>query len=219
MLMTNLEKSVPKTHQQKDLSSSLLTIAVFTAVFQVLQQPANAAVDINIAEVGPDVVITAKGTINLPSVPLGTTTCGQGTIPGVQNGAINSSIASVCVGDGTTPAHYYSLTQPTTQSFGIGPLVLANSHLGFLFGIEGKIGFIGSNQSTVHSSSTFLNTNLASLGINQYAVLGTWTVSGTNDTITVRSTPGPLAALGLPITFGFTRKLRQRIRAAQKTTG
>jgi hypothetical protein len=215
MIVGFFYKSVPEQHQKRHSTASFLNVAMVTVAIQGIHQSANAAVDINIAEVGPNVVITAKGTINLPSVPLGTTTCGQGTIPGVQNGAINSSIASVCVGDGTTPAHYYSLTQPTTQSFGTGPLVLANSHVGSLFGIEGKIGFVGSNQSTVHSSSTFLNTNLAGMGINQYALLGTWTVDGTNDTITVRSTPGPLAALGLPIAFGYTRKIRQRIRAAQ----
>jgi hypothetical protein len=191
--------------------------------FLSLNQAAFAAVDIHIEEIKSGVLITALGTINLPNVPLGTTTCGRGQVTGVVFGAIDSSIGSVCVGDGSTLSNYYTLVQPSQAYFGDGPLVRADESTGSLFGIEGNLGFVGSNGGVINSSSTFFGKTLTDLGIRASGDLGVWTVSGTNDTISVRATdgfippvPGPLGTLVLPMAYGFTRQLRQKIKTASK---
>lgn len=189
-----------------------------------LNYAALAAVDIHIEEINAGVLITAFGTINLPNTPVGTTTCGRGQLSGVGFGAIDTSIGSICVGDGRTPANYYNLVQPSQTQFGSGTLVLADLFSGTLFGIEGELGFVGSNEGLINSSSTFLGKTLPDLGIRESGNLGVWTVSETNDTISVRATggfippvPAPLGPILVPIAYGFTRNLRRRIQSARSS--
>jgi hypothetical protein len=73
----------------------------------------------------------------------------------------------LCVGDGSNPAFYYNLTQPSQTQFGVGPLVLADAFTGTLFGIEGILGFVGSNGGLINSSSSFYGKTLADLGIRE----------------------------------------------------
>lgn len=190
------------------------------ALFLFGSGSSDAAVIINIDEVGPDVVITASGTLLLPSISLGITKCGNGTFsPPPDKGAIDSAIAAICIGDSSQDVNYFPLagSQP---SFGSGPVVFADSFFGDFFGIEGNQGLIGSGYasgSLINSSSTFNTTTLAKLGISNRGVIGTWTVANTNDTITVRATPGPMGLLGLPIAYGWSRNIRRRIgRSAAK---
>lgn len=90
-----------------------------------LNHAALAAVDIHIEEINAGVLITAFGTINLPNTPVGTTTCGRGQLSGVGFGAIDTSIGSICVGDGRTPANYYNLSfSPVRPSLALGLLCL-----------------------------------------------------------------------------------------------
>ncbi|MEY4353841.1 MAG: hypothetical protein RLZZ609_2082 [Cyanobacteriota bacterium] len=187
------------------------------SAYALSHQAAQAAVDINIQETGNGVVISAKGSLLLPSTSAGSSTCGNGTL-GTQ-GAIDSGAAALCIGDSSQLAQFFPLVPPVQQSFGSGPLTLATSSSGNFFGIAGTLGIVGSNYtsgSMIHSFSVFPNTTVAALGIASFGDLGVWTVAGTNDTITVRATPGPFAALGLPIAYGASRRMRRRIRSAAK---
>lgn len=187
------------------------------SAFALSHQAAQAAVDINIQEIGNGVVITAKGSLLLPSAAAGSAVCGNGTLG--PNGAIDSAMAALCIGNSSQTAQYFTLSNPVQQSFGTGPLTQATSSSGDFFGLEGQLGIVGSNYtsgSMIHSFSVFPNTTAAALGIASFGDLGVWTVAGTNDTITVRATPGPLAALGLPIAYGASRRMRRRIRSAAR---
>jgi hypothetical protein len=187
------------------------------SAFALVHQAAQAAVDINIQETGNGIVITAKGSLLLPNTSAGSSTCGNGALG--TEGAINSLTASLCIGDSSQIAQFFPLLPPIQQSFGSGPLRLASSSSGNFFGIAGDLGIVGSNYtsgSMIQSFSVFPNTTLAALGIASFGDLGVWTLAGTNDTITVRSTPGPLAVLGLPIAYGASRRMRRRIQSAAK---
>ena len=86
--------------------------------------------------------------------------------------------------------------------------------------------------ATINSSSTFSGISLASLGMTTSGTLGTWTLvdpgdpSYIGDTISVQvnasrspaSVPGPLPILGLAAAFGFSRKLRKRIKLHKATS-
>jgi len=66
------------------------------------------------------------------------------------------------------------------------------------------------------SRATFSGKTLADFGWTpSTGLLGTWTLTGTADTINVRvfnPVPGPLPLLGVGAAYGFSRRLRQRIR-------
>jgi hypothetical protein len=105
----------------------------------------------------------------------------------------------------------------------------ADSSTGQFFGLGGNIGLIGSEYSPntpFTSTSTYNNTTLTALGITQLGELGKWDLLDMpmgnpiqGQTITVVATPAPLAALGLPITYGWTLRMRRRIRAAAGQQG
>lgn len=65
--------------------------------------------------------------------------------------------------------------------------------------------------SLIFSSAIFNNKTLADLGITSIGTLGTYTLAGTNETIVVKATPGPLPLLGAGAAFGMSRRLRRRI--------
>lgn len=187
------------------------------SAFALSHKAAQAAVDINIQEIGNGVVITAKGFLLLPNTSAGSATCGNGTLG--TEGAIDSATASLCIGDSSQIAQFFPLVQPVQQSFGTGPVTLATSSSGDFFGLTGGLGIVGLNYasgSTIYSFSVFPNTTVAALGIASFGDLGVWTVAGTNDTINIRATPGPLPVLGLPIAYGASRRIRRRIQSAAK---
>lgn len=174
-------------------------------------------VKVLIQEINPDVVITATGSLVLPSTPLGQTVCGNNIVtPAPANGAIQSSTASICLGNSTTLVNYYSITGPL--AFGTGnSIAFAFSSLGTFFGIEGNLGLVGadySSGSAINSSSLFKNQSLTSLGISQTGILGTWALLN-GQTITLEAVPGPLSLLGLPVGYSWSRRLRKRIQAAK----
>jgi hypothetical protein len=95
--------------------------------------------------------------------------------------------------------------------------------------------------ASIFSSSTFTGITLASLGMPNSGTLGTWTLSDPSDpsyvgdTISVQvnpggslaqvnaggslaSVPGPLPILGVAAAFGFSRKLRKRIKLHKDTS-
>jgi MYXO-CTERM domain-containing protein len=70
------------------------------------------------------------------------------------------------------------------------------------------------------SSATFNGETLASLGFTTTGLIGTWSLTGTSETIQVylgnppaAAVPGPLPLLGIGAAFGWSRRLRKRIAA------
>ena len=91
-----------------------------------------------------------------------------------------------------------------------------------LFGSISKFGINSTyvSGSPVVSSAVFTGKTLADLGLTPSSgTLGTWTLIATGDTISVRVVPGPLPVLGAGAAFGFSRRMRRRIRQSRFVAG
>ncbi len=156
-----------------------VAVAALTTSAFALSSAANAAIIINIQEVGPDVVGTATGTLDLTGL------ADQGTIalalavrgtPGYFGGGSSGSVQA-----------YTGITGPA--DWGPGSLTNASSSSGDLFAFNPRfngsprifvpIGY--TSNSAISSSSTFAGATLASLGLTE----GTYLYNAPNDTITV----------------------------------
>lgn len=173
--------------------------------------PAMAAVQITIYESGSNVIAEATGTLNLPPTS-GTTHCGGA--PGVlANGAISPALGAICVGSGQ--GYTYSLDGGPT-SFGGSLGRSADESWGSLFGLNSSLGLLATAGSIVDSHSIWRNTTLADLGL-QSGPIGTWKLKHPGEgTITATATPAPLGLLGLGAMWAWARRLRRRIREAQR---
>ena len=194
-------------------------------------QPAQAVLIYNFYESGGNLVVEGTGSLNLPS-PVA-------TFPlSISTGLLDLDSAFVIgTPDPRTGVGLYFITGPTTLGAGIFPTsALASSDSGIGSALiynnnEVQFFFIDSTYvsgDTINSSSTFTGITLASLGMPNSGTLGTWTLydpgdsSYIGDTISVQvnasaspaSVPGPLPILGLAAAFGFSRKLRKRIKAS-----
>lgn len=182
------------------------SLALVTAAF--VASPALASVQISIDQIGPDVIAKAVGRLN---VPPSLTVAHCGGVPNlIPDGALAPAIGAVCVGSGS--GFSYSIAGPS--SFGAGFGRYADSSTGGLFGFNSALGILAADGNIINSSSTWQNTSLADLGLTP-GNLGTWTVSNSNDQILVVATPGPLGIMGTLGLFGWSRKLRQRIRESR----
>ncbi|MFN9695269.1 MAG: hypothetical protein ACK550_15975 [Synechococcaceae cyanobacterium] len=174
---------------------------------------------------GTDLKITVHGKLNslpLPSIenpaPPDLFSCGfDGYITDV----------SICTGPGSlSNLTLYDVTSTQTSL----PIPLFNSIIGAdewspihtfaLFALDNLFpqNVIGINSdymlgSFFASSSTFKNHSLSSLGLAP-GYVGTWTLDGIDEEIVVvAGVPGPLPLFGAASAFGFSRRLRQRIRS------
>ena len=193
-------------------------------------QPAQAVLIYNFYESGGNLVVEGTGSLNLPS-PLATFPLPFST------GFLELDIAFLIgTPDPRTGVGLYSITGPTTLGAGIIPTPISSSSdsgisSGLIYTSIESLFLIDSTYvsgATINSSSTFTGTTLASLGMPNSGTLGTWTLfdagnpSYVGDTISVQvnasaspaSVPGPLPILGLAAAFGFSRKLRKRIKAS-----
>lgn len=130
----------------------------------------------------------------------------------------------MCTGpDVTYPV--YEISGPSTFT-GTADLYPATSVSGLSTGVIAGIGrfVIGPSYvsgTPIVSSATFSGKSLADLGLTPLSgTLGTWTLAGTGDTISINVTnpvavPGPLPVLGAGVAFGFSRRLRKRIKSRQ----
>jgi len=76
------------------------------------------------------------------------------------------------------------------------------------------------SNTPIVSSATFNGTTLAGLGFTTTGLIGTWSLTGTSESIQViigaptspgATVPGPLPLLGAGAAFGWSRRLRKRI--------
>ena len=197
-------------------------------------QPAQAVLIFNFYESGSDLVIEGTGSLNLPLSSLGSGFCPASGLLSLD------TLTLFCTGP-NAGGPVYAITGPTTLGAGIITTnVFSSSDSGINLGIV--IGGYGYGQflidstyvsgTSIFSSSTFTGKTLASLGMPNSGILGTWTLidpgdpSSVGDTISVQvnvsrstaSVPGPLPILGLAAAFGFSRKLRKRIKLHQGTS-
>lgn len=196
----------------------ILSLLLGTPIFllAVDARPASAILAYNIFESSGDLIVETSGSLSLPT-QAGTGNCGA-------DGAIAPTIGFMCTGpDVTYPV--YEISGPSTFT-GTADLYPATSVSGLSTGVIAGIGrfVIGPSYvsgTPIVSSATFSGKSLADLGLTPLSgTLGTWTLAGTGDTISINVTnpvavPGPLPVLGAGVAFGFSRRLRKRIKSRQ----
>jgi hypothetical protein len=189
-------------------------------------QPAQAVLIFNFYESGGNLVVEGTGSLNLPSLPSFSDNCGG--LISLQYGFCTGPWGYINVGN---------ITGPTTLGTGIAPVSSSSSDSGIALALDYASGFFGigfpySPGDPIFSRSTFSGITLASLGMTTPGTLGTWTLFDPNDssyvgdTISVQvnaggspaNVPGPLPILGLAAAFGFSRKLRKRIKRHRETS-
>jgi hypothetical protein len=206
------------TNRKASVRSTLLGVPAALALLAAGSwQPAQALLTYNIFETpGGDVVVETNGSLNLPTLGGEPGGCGA-------NGGIISSFAFVCTGPAAFVPSYRLIASQTTFN-GTVLRIGASSVSGIFTHLNGSrsLFFIDSTYTSgtpIVSSATFNNTTLRGLGFTTTGLIGTWTLEGTGDQIEVVLTevPGPLPLLGAGAAFGFSRRLRRRIRTSQAT--
>jgi hypothetical protein len=198
-------------------------------------QPAQAILIYNFFESGGNLVVEGTGSLSLPT--------SLGTLPLPISTGLLALDGAFFIGTPAPLVDIYFATGPTTLGAGIIPTSLSSSSdsgigslliyndpmspsLAALFAVNDT--YISG--ASIFSSSTFTGITLASLGMPNSGTLGTWTLfdpgdpSYIGDTISVQvnasrspaSVPDPLPILGVAATFGFSRKLRKRIKNSAK---
>jgi len=135
-------------------------------------------------------------------------------------GAIRSSFALICTGP-NVDIPLYTISGPTSfngtvdaQASNVSGITTAVVGFGAFFGIDSNYNY----GTPIVSSATFNGQTLASLGFTTSGLIGTWSITGTSETIQVHlgnppaaAVPGPLPLLGIGAAFGWSRRLRKRI--------
>jgi hypothetical protein len=131
-------------------------------------------------EVGPDVVLSGTGSVDLSSLTPALYSAGSSFI--------NPSQGLFCVGSSINEEVYTGASLGTPPSFGSGNLTTADSVTGDNFGTDGFGGIKvpqGYSGGVLNGTSTFTGTTLSTLG----AVVGTyitqWGSSGATETLTL----------------------------------
>ena len=182
-------------------------------------EPAEALLTYNIYEDSGNVIIETQGSLNLPAPStIYVLACGS------SSGLAWGSLAVICTGT-NLGIPLYDITGPTTLMGGPSSIFFGTSTSGMTTTLYG-----GGSQFTIDSytsgdpivaSTTFNGQTLASMGFTTLGTIGTWSVTGTGDTIKVNvgnpvsSVPGPLPLLGAATALGFSRRLRRRIEHRQ----
>ena len=199
-------------------------------------QPAQAVLIYNFYESGSDLVVEGTGSLNLPlsaiiNLPLPTFTTGA-----LQLGGKSEGLAIGQFNPTTAVYGFYNVSGPTTLGTGLsgGGAASSGSGIASIFDWDSSYFIIDNTYAsgtTINSRSVFSGISLASLGMTTAGTLGTWALSDPSDptyisdTISVQvttsassaSVPGPLPILGLAAAFGFSRKLRKRIKLHKDT--
>lgn len=181
---------------------------------------ANAALSFNIYEYLGNLIVETSGSLNLPA-PAGGGNCGA-------NGALAPTIGFMCTGPNNTyPVYQISGLSIFTGSSDLYP---ATSVSGITAGVVAGIQRFVIDSAYVSgtpivSGATYVGKCLSDLGLNSASgTLGTWTLVGTSETISINvtsptppapSVPGPLPLLGAGSAFGFSRHLRNRLKSGQ----
>ena len=184
------------------------------AALLLSQEQAKAVLTYNIFESAGNVVVQTSGSLDLTGATA--LPAGEGCGPA----AFDSGAAVLCTGvknnyDG------YVISGPSAFD-GNGNLQFASSVSGINIIIIGVVNTFAIDSTYVSStpivsSATFNNQTLTSLGFTTTGLIGTWSLSGTSETIQMfvgnppaAAVPGPLPLLGAGAAFGWSRRLRKR---------
>jgi hypothetical protein len=204
-------------HQLPKFFKRLSPLFAAPAALLLTQGQAKAVLTYSIFESAGNVVVQASGRLDLTGADyLSDGACG---VPG----GLISSFAVICTGPNSTSSAY-SVSGP--KSFNGSVLAFpASSVSGTSTTLDGggsKFYIDPAYLSTtpIVSSATFNGETLASLGFTTTGLIGTWSLTGTSETIQVylgnppaAAVPGPLPLLGIGAAFGWSRRLRKRIAA------
>ena len=209
-------------HVLADRCKRLSPLLAAPAALLLVQGQAKAVLTYNIFESAGAVIVQTSGSLDLTGATLlPSENCGV-------DGAIASPFAVICTGPdiGNIPA--YAISGPTSF-IGTAFLVGGSSVSGITTGFSGQstvfvIDPAYNFADPIVSSATFNGTTLASLGFTTSGLIGTWSFTGTSETIQVvlgnppsAAVPGPLPLLGIGAAFGWSRRLRKRIAAPLST--
>jgi hypothetical protein len=189
------------------------------AVLLLSQGQAKAVLTYNIFESSGAVIVQTSGSLDLTGA-----TSSPDDNCGV-DGAIVSSFAIICTGPdmGSIPA--YAISGPAsfigtaflTAGSGVSGTTTGFSGGSNVFVIDPAYNFA----DPIVSSATFNGTTLASLGFTTSGLIGTWSFTGTSESIQVvlgnppaAAVPGPLPLFGAAAAFGWSRRLSKRIATA-----
>jgi MYXO-CTERM domain-containing protein len=189
------------------------------------QGQAKAVLTYSIFESGGNLVVETSGSLNLTGAQAnGNADCGGGL-----NGGISSSGAEICTGTYPgSPQNAFTISGPGNFNGSVFYLG-ADSVSGIFTNIHGSLNYLGLDTAYVSntpivSSATINGTTLAGLGFTTTGLIGTWSLTGTSETINVylvnpatAAVPGPLPLLGAGAAFGWSRRMRKRISATLST--
>jgi len=171
-------------------------IIAASACLTLLPLSSNAAITINISEVGPDVVAIATGSVNTSALSF------QVSVPANASMVPSSAVFLVGPASTTSVSWYSGASGPTT--LGNGSSVINAS-----FGSGDSIGVLGfatiilptTLKSDYAGSSTWAGTTLAQLGLNEGTYTWNWGAGANADSLTINVTsipePSTLALAGL----------------------
>jgi len=190
-------------------------------VLLLSQAQTKAVLTYNIFESAGDVVFQTSGSLDLTGATQKENfwSC----IPGIY-----SPWAVLCTGPETFSIPYQIsgpvtfnqtvIRYPASSASGIPTLLLG------AFSVF-AIPITYTSNTPIVSRATFNATTLASLGFTTTGLIGTWSLTGTSETIQVilgnppsAAVPGPLPLLGVGAAFGWSRRLRKRIAAPLLTS-
>jgi len=185
------------------------------AALLLIQGEAKAILTYNIYESAGNVVVQASGSLDLTgATPL---RAGAGCGPA----AFDSDVAVLCTGLKNNYDEYV-ISGPSAFD-GNGNLQFASSVSGINIIIIGVVNTFAIDSTYVSttpivSSATFNNQTLTSLGFTTTGLIGTWSLTGTSETIQMfvgnppaAAVPGPRPLFGAGAAFGWSRRLRKRI--------
>lgn len=176
--------------------------------------PAKADLNHNIYESLGNLVVEASGSLGLTPTSA-TTACSF-------DGALYPDLGAICTGTSVS-GRRYPISGPNSFS-GSGFLGPADSVSGIFTFLYGDVDSFGIDSSYIFgtpiiSKAIFNGKTFADIGLTPTSgLLGTWTIAGTSETITLKvanPVPGPLPLVGVGAAFGFSRRLRQRIQRSQ----
>jgi hypothetical protein len=166
------------------LRSVVLPAFLSLTVYGLAIRPAQAGYVVALLEVGPDVVGTGSGVVDLAGLTFNSTSTGNfGPFISGALGLIRTGQFGLQSVD-----QFTGFTGPT--SFGNGGLITANNGSGNLVGINGSNGFMSLPQGYVSGaalsdSMIFNNATLANLGLTPGTYEWTWGI-GANQNFTVQ---------------------------------
>jgi len=197
----------------------LMNLLAAPAALLLLQGQAKAFLTYNIFESAGNVVVQTSGRLNLTGATQnGSIYCGA-------DGAIIASAAAICTGtDPGGPIPAFAISGPKTFN-GTASIFPASSVSGIFIDLDGNnqefaIDPTYTTNTPIVSSAIFNGKTLAGIGFTTTGLIGTWSLTGTSETIQVivgpptaptAAAPGPLPLFGAAAAFGWSRRLRKRI--------